>query len=270
MLPASVFSRSPAVPAPTTRARSRRRSSHPTDERILQQLAKGLWNPDSMERSSMTSGYARALASVARRSTATARTVAAGWVVKVGRRSGARRTNSLYRAMIPQPVAPAAPPAPEPVELMDAIVVQLADVRAQMDVCHAAIRARRCLAGRMVLGRSARLLPRAPGRGARRARRVRRRPGSPGRGKLLAKLKAVYDDVARRQPPDWLPARTGLPNSPRSARMRSGTAWTLRRLLPGGATPSRSSAVSERTTMRTTSSKRFGASSPARSVCRSR
>ena len=107
----------------------------PTDRAILQQLAKGLAPSDSMERS-LDDKWLWEGAGISRRCfyDHLPALAAAGWFVKVGRRKGARRTNSLYRAMIPRPVAPAAPPAPEPVELMDAIVVQLAAARVDVEV----------------------------------------------------------------------------------------------------------------------------------------
>lgn len=177
---------------------------HPTDERILLQIAKGLWKTDSLERvlddEWICKGARVSSSTFYRRLPAL---IAAGWVVKVGRRSGARRTNSLYRATIPQPVAPAAPPAPEPVELMDAIVVQLADVRAQMDVWTLPFAPVDASPAEWCWADPLDFYPALQGAALDVLGEFVARPGSPGRGKLLAKLKAVYDDVARRQPPDW-------------------------------------------------------------------
>ena len=126
---------------------------------------------------------------------------AAGWFVKVGRRKGARRTNSLYRAMIPRPVAPAAPPAPEPVELMDAIVVQLAAARVDVEVSTPPAApvapvvdgwADPLASYPVLLAAALDVFGASAGT-----------PGSRAWGRVHSKLTAVYTELRRRHP-DWL------------------------------------------------------------------
>ena len=216
---------------------------HPTDERILLQIAKGLWKTDSLERvlddEWICKGARVSSSTFYRRLPAL---IAAGWVVKVGRRSGARRTNSLYRATIPQPVAPAAPPAPEPVELMDAIVVQLADVRAQMDVWTLPFAPVDASPAEWCWADPLDFYPALPAR--RSTCSVSSSRGLEVRGgESCSPSSRPCTTTLRRRHRRTGAATTGSPSWRRSALMRSGTAWTHRRPRAGGARRSRSSAV---------------------------